>query len=88
MIRDLLNNPLNWLIGWIKRHLLLITGLIVFAAFLLFEMVTTFVAVCRDAYITTDIALIAPDGAGPERTRFNGLLGPSASSARACSPTI
>jgi multidrug resistance efflux pump len=65
LFRELLKNPLNRLGGWMKRHLLVSTGLIVFAVFLLFEIVTTFVVVCRDAYVTTDLAIIAPDVSGP-----------------------
>jgi membrane fusion protein, multidrug efflux system len=38
------------------------------SVFVLYEFVTTFVIVCRDAYITTDIALIAPDVGGPMKS--------------------
>jgi membrane fusion protein, multidrug efflux system len=56
------------LTDWIKRHLLISTALVVVAVYLLFEVVTTFVVFCRDAYITTDIVIIAPDVGGPMKS--------------------
>ncbi|MBV9488155.1 MAG: HlyD family secretion protein [Verrucomicrobia bacterium] len=53
------------MIGWAKKHLLLSTVLGILLAYVLFELVTTWVVICRDAYVTSDIVIIAPEVSGP-----------------------
>jgi membrane fusion protein, multidrug efflux system len=65
MLWDILKKSVEWIAGWFKRHLLIGTALFLFLLYVLFELVTTFVVVCRDAYITTDIVVVAPEVSGP-----------------------
>jgi membrane fusion protein, multidrug efflux system len=51
--------------AWLRKHLLVSTALFLLFLYVLFEIVTTFFVVCRDAYITTDIVLVAPEVSGP-----------------------
>jgi multidrug efflux system membrane fusion protein len=48
-----------------KQHLLVSTVFAIFLVYFLYEVVTSYVVVCRDAYLTADIVVIAPEVSGP-----------------------
>src|SRR5258708_20166143 len=48
-----------------KQHLLVSTVFAIFLVYFLYEVVTSYVVVCRDAYVTADIVVIAPEVSGP-----------------------
>ena len=56
------------LTAWVKRHLLLSTAIGILLGYIIYELVTTVLVVCRDAYVTTDIVVIAPEVSGPMLT--------------------
>ena len=53
------------LAAWMKQHLLVSTVFAIFLVYFLYEVVTSYVVVCRDAYVTADIVVIAPEVSGP-----------------------
>jgi membrane fusion protein, multidrug efflux system len=59
----------NKVMGFIKRHVLIGTCLAIFLVYFLYEVVTAYVVVCRDAYVTADIVFIAPEVSGPMLAR-------------------
>jgi membrane fusion protein, multidrug efflux system len=65
MVRASLRKMVNGLTAWMRRHLLLSTVLGIFLAYAVYEVVTTFAVVCRDAYVATDIVVVAPEVSGP-----------------------
>jgi membrane fusion protein, multidrug efflux system len=64
-VRQLLKNHLSGLIPWLKRHPLIGTALALFLVYIVYEFCTTFLVVCRDAYVTADIVTVAPQVSGP-----------------------
>ena len=60
-----LKNRLSVLIAWLKRHPLIGTALGLFLVYLAYEFCTTFLVVCRDAYVTADMVTVAPEVSGP-----------------------
>ena len=56
------------LIAWVKRHLLISTAIGIFLGYIAYQLVTTVLVVCRDAYVTADIVAIAPEVSGPMAT--------------------
>jgi membrane fusion protein, multidrug efflux system len=64
-VRQLLKNRFGALIAWLKRHPLIGTVLGLFQVYLAYEFCTTFLVICRDAYVTADIVTVAPQVSGP-----------------------
>lgn len=64
-MRQLLKNRFSGLIAWLKRHPLIGTALALFLVYVVYEFCTTFLVVCRDAYVTADIVTVAPQVSGP-----------------------
>lgn len=64
-VRPLLRNRLSALIAWLKRHPLIGTALALFLVYVAYEFCTTFLVICRDAYLTADIVAVAPEVSGP-----------------------
>jgi membrane fusion protein, multidrug efflux system len=64
-VGPLFKNRFAGLIGWLKRHPLIGTALGLLLVYLAYEFCTTFLIVCRDAYVTADIVTVAPQVSGP-----------------------
>jgi multidrug efflux system membrane fusion protein len=64
-VRLLLRNRFSELIAWLKRHPLIGTALALFLVYVVYEFCTTFLVVCRDAYLTADIVAVAPEVSDP-----------------------
>ncbi|MBW0001684.1 MAG: HlyD family secretion protein [Verrucomicrobia bacterium] len=55
----------NPIVGWAKKHLLLSTALVILLAYALFEVLSGWIVFCRDAYVMSDVVIIAPEVNGP-----------------------
>jgi hypothetical protein len=64
-VRPFLKNRLSALTAWLKRHPLIGTALALFLVYVVYEFCTTFLVICRDAYVTADIVAVAPKVSGP-----------------------
>jgi membrane fusion protein, multidrug efflux system len=64
-VRSFLKNRLSALTAWLKRHPLIGTALGLFLVYLVYEFCTTFLVICRDAYVTADIVAVSPEVSGP-----------------------
>jgi membrane fusion protein, multidrug efflux system len=64
-VRELSKNRFSGLIAWLKRHPLIGTALALFLVYVVYEFCTTFLVICRDAYVTANIVTVAPQVSGP-----------------------
>jgi membrane fusion protein, multidrug efflux system len=64
-VRELSKNRFTGLIAWLKRHPLIGTALALFLVYVVYEFCTTFLVICRDAYVTANIVTVAPQVSGP-----------------------
>jgi membrane fusion protein, multidrug efflux system len=64
-VRPFLKNRLSALTAWLKRHPLIGTALGLSLVYLAYEFCTTFLVICRDAYVTADIVAVSPEVSGP-----------------------
>jgi multidrug efflux system membrane fusion protein len=64
-VRPFLQNRLGALTAWLKRHPLIGTALGLVLVYLAYEFCTTFLVICRDAYVTADIVAVSPEVSGP-----------------------
>ena len=64
-MRPFLKNRLSALTAWLKRHPLIGTALGLSLVYLAYEFCTTFLVICRDAYVTADIVAVSPEVSGP-----------------------
>lgn len=60
-----LSKMANPIVDWAKKHLLLSTALVILLAYALFEVLSGWIVFCRDAYVTSDLVIIAPEVSGP-----------------------
>jgi multidrug efflux system membrane fusion protein len=63
------NIPKTWLgLEWMKKHLLVSTVLVVLLLYLGFQWASSWLVLCRDAYLTSDLVTISPEVSGPMLT--------------------
>jgi multidrug efflux system membrane fusion protein len=56
----------RWLgLEWMKRHLLVSTALVILLLYIGFEWASSWLVLCRDAYLTSDLVSVAPEVSGP-----------------------